>query len=155
MSIEAPPDALVFEITEDASILSTVQMGQTLKDLRALGFRFALDDFGIGYSNLTRVHDLPLDFIKIDQRFVHGIEQEPGARAVVNAIVSLARELGIHAVAEGVETEGQAVYLRQIGCAYLQGYRIGRPMSAPAFEAWMVQNQAEGDQAFKGASPER
>lgn len=155
MSIEAPPDALVFEITEDASILSTVQMGQTLKDLRALGFRFALDDFGIGYSNLTRVHDLPLDFIKIDQQFVRGIEQEPGARAVVNAIVSLARELGIHAIAEGVETEGQAVYLRQIGCAYLQGYRIGRPMSAEAFEAWMVHNQAEGDQAFKGASPER
>ncbi|MFZ9405796.1 MAG: EAL domain-containing protein [Burkholderiaceae bacterium] len=137
MSIEAPPDALVFEITEDASILSAHQMSHTLAELRTLGFRFALDDFGIGYSNLTRIHDLPLDFIKIDQRFVKGLESEPSARAVCNAIVSLARELGIHAIAEGVETEGQQAYLNQIGCSYLQGYRIGRPMNAVEFEAWM------------------
>jgi EAL domain-containing protein (putative c-di-GMP-specific phosphodiesterase class I) len=141
MSIEAPPDALVFEITEDASLLSTHQMGHTLRELRALGFRFALDDFGIGYSNLTRIHDLPLDFIKIDQRFVQGVESESGARAVCNAIVSLSRELGIHAIAEGVETEGQHTYLKQIGCSYLQGYRIGRPMTAFEFDAWMLKDE--------------
>jgi len=140
MSIEAPPDALVFEITEDASLLSTHQMGHTLRELRALGFRFALDDFGIGYSNLTRIHDLPLDFIKIDQRFVKGVEGDPGARAVCNAIVSLSRELGIHSIAEGVETEGQQTYLKQIGCSYLQGYRIGRPMTAFEFDAWMLKD---------------
>ena len=155
MSIEAPPDALVFEITEDASILSTAQMGHTLQELRALGFRFALDDFGIGYSNLTRVHDLPLDFIKIDQRFVRGLEHEPGARAVVNAIVSLARELGIHTIAEGVETDGQTTYLRQIGCAYLQGYRIGRPMAAADFEAWMAEHEtSRGSSVRPDRSPE-
>lgn len=155
MSIEAPPDALVFEITEDASILSTAQMGQTLQKLRALGFRFALDDFGIGYSNLTRVHDLPLDFIKIDQQFVRGIENEPGARAVVNAIVSLARELGIHTIAEGVETEGQTHYLRQIGCTYLQGYGISRPMSATQFEIWMGEHYpAQGSSGAPHRAPE-
>jgi EAL domain-containing protein (putative c-di-GMP-specific phosphodiesterase class I) len=95
-----------------------------LEELREMGIAIALDDFGTGYSSLR---DLPVAAVKIDRSFVDKLGQSPGDTAIVAAIVSLARALGIDAIAEGVESEEQAAALRDLGCPLGQGYLFGAP----------------------------
>jgi EAL domain-containing protein (putative c-di-GMP-specific phosphodiesterase class I) len=128
------PERLVLEITEstliDDSEMATAQLGE----LRALGIRTALDDFGTGYSSLAYVQRLPLDIIKIDKEFVQSVD-EVRSQALANTIISMARNLGLVTVAEGVETESQAVELATLGCDYAQGYLFFKPLSAVAMTA--------------------
>ncbi len=91
-----------------------------------------LDDFGTGHASLTHLTRLPVDRIKIDRSFVSGITEKSANAAIVRAIVALATNLGMEVVAEGVETEGQAGFLRGCGCSYAQGYLFGRPQPAEA-----------------------
>jgi EAL domain-containing protein (putative c-di-GMP-specific phosphodiesterase class I) len=105
-----------------------------IEKCRAQGFPVSLDDFGTGYSMLSYLSDFNVDNIKIDQSFVRKIEQDHRTRIVVQAIINIAKGLGIEVIAEGVETEKQARLLRDLGCDYLQGFYYSRPI--PFDEAW-------------------
>jgi len=98
--------------------------------LKATGVRFALDDFGTGYSSLLYLRRFPFDKLKIDSSFVRSIEKAPDAAAIVHAVVSLGRGLGMKVTAEGVETAEQHLFLRAAGVHSMQGYRFGRPVTA-------------------------
>ena len=92
------------------------------------GVRFALDDFGTGYSSLAYLKKLPLDPLKIDKTFVDEVLSDPHSAAIVRTTVSLAGNLGLNVVAEGVETEAQMAFLSALGCAAFQGYLLSRPL---------------------------
>jgi EAL domain-containing protein (putative c-di-GMP-specific phosphodiesterase class I) len=124
-----PPSALCLEITESAIMEDPEAAHRILQGLRALGVRLAIDDFGVGYSSLSHLkYLLPVDMIKIDKSFVDGLLDDGDSRAIITAIVELAHALGVQAVAEGVETDDQAVALRAMGCHTAQGYFFSRPL---------------------------
>jgi len=122
------PSALQLEITESLLLIDFEQAEERLSHFRALGIRIALDDFGAGYSSLSYIRRLPLDVIKIDRSFARDISSDGQAEAVVKAIVQLAQALDLHIIAEGIETESQALRLTSCGCFVQQGYLFGRPM---------------------------
>jgi len=123
-----PPAAIELELTESSLIQNLAAISHTLTRLRQAGFRLAIDDFGAGYSSLNYLVELPVDKVKIDQRFIWSLFNSPRNQAVVKAILSLARSIGIQTVAEGVETAEQLAFLQAHGCHYVQGYYLARPM---------------------------
>lgn len=139
--LDAPPQSIVLEITEGVMLNVTPELEQALSILRYLGFQIALDDFGIGYSSFGQLDRLPLDFLKIDKTFVDHLEAGPQKRAVCGAIVRVAHELGFQVVAEGVETRAQHDHLAQMGCDYVQGYVVSKPLPAAEMLAWAKQSQ--------------
>ncbi|MBC7500144.1 MAG: EAL domain-containing protein [Herminiimonas sp.] len=125
----APATDLIFEVTEGLLIEDLDATIERMNELAALGIRFSIDDFGTGYSSLGYLRRLPLHELKIDRSFVHGTPHETGNSAIVQMILAMANNLGIHVVAEGVETPDQAQFLQEAGCDLLQGYLLGRPMT--------------------------
>ena len=121
-----PAKNLCLEITE-AAVANPEIIGPKISRLRRTGLRFALDDFGMGYSSLSHIRRLPVDAIKIDRFFVSGAGESIADPPIVRTVTTLAKELGLLVVAEGVETEQQAEFLRGLGCDLLQGYLFGRP----------------------------
>jgi diguanylate cyclase (GGDEF)-like protein/PAS domain S-box-containing protein len=130
------PSRLVVEITESAAMADIDRTQQILSTLRERGFRFAIDDFGTGYSSLSRLRDLPVDILKIDRSFVRDVPESPDARTVVQAIIQLARSLGMSPLAEGIETAEQWRFLVDHGCPFGQGFYFHRP--APAGEVALL-----------------
>jgi len=128
------PDALWLEITETSIMADAKAAAETLGAIRALGAHLAIDDFGTGYSSLTYLRRFPVESLKIDRSFVAGIGRNREDEAIVDMILSLASALGLHVVAEGVETPDQLEHLRRRGCALVQGYHFGRPM--PPDQIW-------------------
>ncbi len=125
------PDRLEIEITEGAVIGDPEAAIHTLKAIRALSVSVALDDFGMGYSSLSQLRSLPLDVLKIDRSFVHDVASNDGAKAITCAVAAMGRALGLRVVAEGIETEQEAQYLREhVACDVFQGYLYGRPTLA-------------------------
>jgi diguanylate cyclase (GGDEF)-like protein len=124
------PELLCVEITESALVDDAPATLGTLQRLKELGVTLALDDFGTGYSSLTYVRRFPIDALKIDRSFIDGIVDSTEDEAIVTAVLSMGRALGVHVVAEGVETEEQAARLRTLGCELAQGYLFSRPLSA-------------------------
>ena len=122
------PRRLELEITESVMLDARGTAFGMLQNLRKLGVRVALDDFGVGYSSLGYLRSFPFDRIKIDQSFVRGMTDDPVGRAIVRVIASLAQTLGMTTVAEGVETEEQMARIAADGCTDAQGYLISRPM---------------------------
>jgi EAL domain-containing protein (putative c-di-GMP-specific phosphodiesterase class I) len=124
----SPPD-LTIEITENAMMLDIDRSRRALGELRALGVKLSLDDYGTGYCSLTYLRDLPLDEVKIDRSFVMNLV--PGSRdaAIVASTVDLALSLGLRTVAEGVENPQVLGFLSELGCDVGQGYLLGRPVS--------------------------
>ena len=118
--------AVVLEITESA-FLDPASSLDVLHDLKAMGLRVAVDDFGTGYSSLSYLESLPVDILKIDKRFVWGIGKSRAKEAIVRTIITLAHNLGVSVLAEGVETEAQRRWLRAEGCDLAQGYLLGKP----------------------------
>ncbi len=121
---------LILEITESAVMENVEFANWSLRRLRDLGVSVALDDFGTGYSSLAYLKRLPVDFLKIDVAFVSDIENDPEDRAIVKAIVQLAKNLGLKTVAEGIETKEQLSMLKEMGCDFGQGYYLCRPRGA-------------------------
>lgn len=118
---------VMLELTEHAVVQDLPRAVEVLSDLRQLGVEISLDDFGTGYSSLFYLRELPLSEVKIDRVFVDRIEHSADDAAIVRAVVTLARHVGLRVVAEGVETPGQARLLSGLGCEYAQGYFFGRP----------------------------
>ncbi|MBA3897297.1 MAG: bifunctional diguanylate cyclase/phosphodiesterase [Sphingomonadaceae bacterium] len=131
-----PLNLLEFELTETVAMACGDPVIAEIGRLRADGARIAIDDFGAGHSNLSRLRRLPLDRIKIDESLIAGIADDAGARGIVHAVVNLIHGLGCDAVAEGVETDAQLGVLRVIGCDAVQGYAIAKPMTEGDYLSW-------------------
>jgi diguanylate cyclase (GGDEF)-like protein len=121
------PQRLELELTETAMMQDRDRAAAILKELTAMGISVAVDDFGTGYSNLNYLLDFSFHKLKIDRSFVSRLDTDASSGAVVSTIVGLSRALGVHAIAEGVETENQATLLRAAGCDVFQGFLFGRP----------------------------
>jgi diguanylate cyclase (GGDEF)-like protein len=132
----APADRLIFEITEGQLVEDAERMLTRLHALTALGIRFSIDDFGTGYSSLSYLNRLPLYQLKIDKSFVQGLPDDDRARGIVQTVLAMAHHFSLHVVAEGVETQAQADYLRDSGCTGLQGYLYARPVP---LASWLAQ----------------
>ncbi len=124
---DADIDAANLELEVTESIMA--QPIPEMELLRDAGLQLAIDDFGTGFSSLAVLKRLPVTTLKIDREFVRDIETDPADKALVMAMIAVARELGLELVAEGVETKGQANYLREQGCGLLQGYYFSRPIA--------------------------
>ncbi len=122
------PSQIEIEVTEGTIIENYEKAVAILDQLRCHGFPVAIDDFGTGHSSLGALKRLPIDKLKIDQTFVRELESEPDDAVFISAIVAMARQLGMSTLAEGVESEKQLDYLKQAGCAQVQGYFLGKPM---------------------------
>ncbi len=134
-----PPHHLILEITENVLIENPAFVAQQMHELRILGIKIAVDDFGTGYSNLGSLIGLPVDAVKIDRSLVWEMENDNRAAMLIGTLVQWARAINVSVVAEGVETETQALLLRTLGCDRLQGYFFGRAMSAQNIEKRMLE----------------
>jgi diguanylate cyclase (GGDEF)-like protein/PAS domain S-box-containing protein len=129
------PSQLELEITESAIVRDTLKTATVLASLRSLGVRIAIDDFGVGYSSLAYLRELPVDRFKIDRSFLTAVPASSGESRLAAALIAMAHRLKVGIVAEGVETAEQLAFLRQHGCDEAQGYHLGRPMPAEQFTA--------------------
>ncbi len=128
-------DGLELEVTESCILADIEQSARRMAELRKLGVRIAIDDFGVGYSPLAYLHRLPLDKIKVDRSFVRQIAQPGGTLPVVHTITVLAHNRGLQVVAEGVETEEEFELVRAARCDLVQGYYVGLPLDAEQISA--------------------
>ncbi|MCH8050477.1 MAG: PAS domain S-box protein [Chloroflexi bacterium] len=122
------PASLVVEITEQHAVQDLPSTQRALRELKTLGVQIAVDDFGTGHSSLAYLSQFPIDVVKIDRAFVAGIGRTPEDSAIVVAIVSMARGLGLKVIAEGVETEEQLAFLKALRCDEFQGYLFSKPV---------------------------
>ncbi len=141
-SSKLPPDRLKLELTESVIVENPERAGLILERLKSLGVAIAMDDFGTGFSSLGALQGLPIDALKVDRSFVMGMTRSRDSYKIVDAILSLARSLGLSAVAEGVETAEQAEMLAGLGCQLGQGYLFARPLSKDDAEAYLLANTA-------------
>jgi EAL domain-containing protein (putative c-di-GMP-specific phosphodiesterase class I) len=121
---------ITLEITERTLAKEGETSNDVMAELASLGVGLALDDFGTGYSTLHALKRLPIQSIKIDKSFVEGIPEDADSRAIVHAMLAVARHFRLKVVAEGIETAEQGEYLRALGCDYAQGYFYSRPLAA-------------------------
>lgn len=127
------PKWLELEITENVLMHHAKITEEILQTIKKMGVRLSMDDFGTGYSSFNYLKSFPLDIIKIDKSFIDEIPQNPNDAAIVNAIISMAHNLNLHVVAEGVELEQQQIFLRDHGCDEIQGYYYSRPLPEKEF----------------------
>jgi diguanylate cyclase (GGDEF)-like protein/PAS domain S-box-containing protein len=132
------PGTVCLEVTEGIVMRDAELAITTLRELKALGFRISIDDFGTGFSSLAYLKRFPLDELKIDKSFVDGLGTDPEDTAIVAAVMGMAHALDLGVVAEGVETADQAARLRTLGCDEAQGYYYGRPAPAEAIDELLI-----------------
>lgn len=133
-----PPENLRVELTETMVMADLEAAVRALTSLREHGVKAAIDDFGIGYSSMAYLQQLPVDVLKIDRSFVAGLPGDDDDRSIVGLVVGLAQALGLSVTAEGIETDAQRVELIELGCRMGQGFLLARPEEAAAFEARLV-----------------
>ena len=129
------PTSLELEVTEDILLHDEKSALNTFLKIQALGVRLVFDDFGTGFASLSYLKKFPLDGLKIDRSFVHGLLVNPDDAAIVSSTIGLAKQLGLSVIAEGIEDRATADFLVSMGCAEGQGYFFGKPMPASEFEA--------------------
>jgi diguanylate cyclase len=144
------PNRLELELTESTLLGNLESAELSMLRLKGVGVCFALDDFGTGYSSLLYLRRFPFDKLKIDSSFVRSIEKAADAAAIVHAVVSLGRGLGMKVTAEGVETADQHLFLRAAGVHSMQGYRFGRPVTAAE-----IDHRVAAPEAYSVASPDQ
>jgi diguanylate cyclase (GGDEF)-like protein len=135
-----PAQALTLELVEDTLMADPERGGAVLADLRRLGVRTSIDDYGTGYSSLAYLRNLPADELKLDRTLTADVDHDPRAAAIVEHTVALAHALGLTLVAEGVEDLATGAVLAGLGCDVAQGYAIARPMPVEDFLGWLVQH---------------
>ena len=138
------PAALEIEITEGVLIKDPLEAKSTLSELAEIGVSISIDDFGTGYSSLSYLHRFPFSTLKIDRMFVMDLPDSSDSGSLVTAVLALAQRSDLKVIAEGVETQGQAQWLKDQGCDLLQGYLYGKPMPGAAFDA-LVENRDPND----------
>lgn len=131
---ELPHQAVVFEVVESERTVDAEHLRRILDFYRHHGFRVALDDVGSGYSSLNLIHQLRPDFLKLDRELTHGVTRDPVRATVAAKLLEMAAALGIHTVAEGVETPQEFEWLREHGATYAQGYLFAKPAADPVRE---------------------
>ena len=142
-----PPQALELEVTEGSIIGDVEHAIATMHAFKKMGIALSLDDFGTGYSSLSYLRRFPLDSLKIDQSFIRELLVEDDAQPIVMSIISLAHNLRMQVVGEGVESQAQYDFLKAHGCDLLQGYHFGKPMPAPDFlRFWQANRAAHGEE---------
>jgi EAL domain-containing protein (putative c-di-GMP-specific phosphodiesterase class I) len=129
--------SIVVEIAESLLLNSNQSIAQQIRAIRSDGIQVSIDDFGSGASSLADLQAHHIDYLKIDQGFVHKLAPDSDALALSQAIIAMAHKLGIQVIAQGVETQEQADLLRAAGCDYAQGYLFARPMDAASFDAYL------------------
>lgn len=132
------PARLKFEISEKLVLSNFEDVFDKITKLKSDGVRFAIDDFGIGYSSLTYLRRLPLEHVKIDKSFIASITQNSGDDIMVRAINNIAQNFGLQVIAEGVETEEQLIILKHNSCESFQGYLFGKPAKLAEFETQLM-----------------
>jgi len=139
------PKDICIEITESIAFLDEPYILLRLKEIKALGVSLAIDDFGTGYSSLSRLKLFPIDILKIDMEFVQGVGSEiKKETAILKSIIQMGKNLHFHVLAEGVETEEQAAYLKQQGCDEMQGYYFSKPVGAEEALALLGHDEVDG-----------
>jgi diguanylate cyclase (GGDEF)-like protein len=133
------PSSLKLEITESAAMENATRTIEILKTLKDLGVRLSIDDFGTGYSSLSYLHRFPVDTLKIDRSFVNSVGENGEDSEILQTIVSLAKNLKMRVIAEGIETESQLNILKNLGCDYGQGYLMSKPLPKDAMEELLHQ----------------
>ena len=132
------PTNLELEVTESVMLNDADAARETLQQLRSLGVRISIDDFGTGYSSLSYLRRFPVDTLKVDRSFVGRLGQEAEDTAIVQAVITLAKTLGLEVVAEGVERLEQLAPLREMECDLAQGYYFARPISSESMPALLA-----------------
>ncbi len=130
---------LEFEITESTLMDNIDVVLPVLKELQGMGSSISIDDFGTGYSSLAYLKSLPISMLKIDKSFIQELEDNPDDAVIVNAVISLAHNLGKKVIAEGIETAAQLAFLREKGCDIVQGYYYSAPLPASEFHDWCIE----------------
>ena len=138
---QVPPEMLILEVTETTAMSNPDESVRVLTELTNAGVKASIDDFGTGYSSLLYLKRLPACELKIDRAFVKELSGESEDATIVSAIVALAKTLNLKVVAEGVETEAQQAFLTELGCNTLQGYLLGKPVSAQTIETLCEQGE--------------
>ncbi|MDQ3799542.1 MAG: bifunctional diguanylate cyclase/phosphodiesterase [Acidobacteriota bacterium] len=128
------PSTLKLEITESTAMENAERSAQILNRLKELGVQLSIDDFGTGFSSLSQLHRLPFDTLKIDRSFVNTVNENGENSEILQTIISLAKNLRMKVIAEGIETENQLALLRNLGCDYGQGYLLAKPMPRDEME---------------------
>jgi diguanylate cyclase len=137
----ADPETIEIEITESTAMEESAIVERQVAELRAVGVRFAIDDFGMGYSNLGRLKALAFETLKIDRSLITGVGEDPASESLVHTILDMAKAIDAHVVAEGIEIAEQLNFLRDSGCAYYQGYYGSKPMIADQFADWVAAHE--------------
>ena len=138
-----PAQWLELELTESILLQDAQEMALRVHQIAQLGVGLVIDDFGTGYSSLAYLKKLPISKIKIDQSFVRGLPHDAGDKAIVGAIISMGRALGVELVAEGVETQAQCEAIAQLQGDYFQGYLCSPAVPAEQFRLRLTQGEVE------------
>jgi EAL domain-containing protein (putative c-di-GMP-specific phosphodiesterase class I) len=134
-----PPERLTLEVTESALGGDPKRAERCVRQLRSLGVRVSIDDFGVGYSSMSQLLALAIDELKIDKSFTLALTSDPRAQAIVRSTIELARALGLTLVAEGIETEEVLLTLQGLGAEVGQGYLIARPLPVAQLDEYLTQ----------------
>jgi EAL domain-containing protein (putative c-di-GMP-specific phosphodiesterase class I) len=144
VSLAGVPHRMIhLEMTEDSLMKDLQGVIPSIHRLKDIGVELSIDDFGMGYSSLSYLSQLPIAELKIDRSFVRELDLAPKSTAVVTAIIALARALGLRVVAEGVETDRQLRVLQRLGCSVMQGFKFSRALPADELQRWIEQNRAQ------------
>lgn len=146
-----PLNSLEIEITESAFFEDSAHLIKILHKLKSVGFRLSMDDFGAGYSSLNLLKQIPVDVLKIDKEFLDQSGVSEKGRVIISSIIHMAKCIDVEVVCEGVETEEQATFLRNMGCDYAQGYLYAKPMSLQDFYDFVIKvngEESKGEESY-------
>jgi EAL domain-containing protein (putative c-di-GMP-specific phosphodiesterase class I) len=136
------PDRIILEITESIALSEVLFARERIAELDEKGFGISIDDFGVGYSSLSQLHEIPAKELKLDTSFTNRVHEKTGL-SMATAIISIAKSLNLTCVAEGVEDKKTAELLTSMGIELLQGYHYAKPMRIPEYMAWLASQAAE------------